>query len=181
MAKWCCLLAMEKTTGFDLWRPSSGFNNFLAKRVLYNMPEPRGNVATSSWLYVLLLSLIWWNIYWINEFVCSWVWIFPTYTYPTGKIHTQLPVWRLKKKKSLCLKPPSLEYIRIRPRPRCKRSKFQNILCPEFSRKVWMTNPKLNYQRPAENIVCCSCLCKKKGLKKFRKTVHFVSRRRWIK
>ena len=62
------------------------------------MPEPRGNVATSSWLYVLLLSLIWWNIYWINEFVCSWVWIFPTYTYPTGKIHTQLPVWRLKKK-----------------------------------------------------------------------------------
>jgi len=83
---------MEKTTGFDLWRPSSGFNNFLAKRVLYNMPEPRGNVATSSWLYVLLLSLIWWNIYWINEFVCSWVWIFPTYTYPTGKIHTQLPV-----------------------------------------------------------------------------------------
>jgi len=39
-----CLLAMEKTTCFGLLRPSSGFDNFLAKTVLYNMPKPRGDV-----------------------------------------------------------------------------------------------------------------------------------------
>ena len=44
-----------KTTCFGLQRPSSGFDNFLAKRVLYNMPKPRGDVEISSF-YVLLLS-----------------------------------------------------------------------------------------------------------------------------
>ena len=41
------LLAMEKTTCFGLQRPSSGFDNFLAKRVIYNMPKPRGDVEIS--------------------------------------------------------------------------------------------------------------------------------------
>ena len=38
MAKLWCLLATEKTTCFDLQRPLSGFDKFLAKRVLY-IPE----------------------------------------------------------------------------------------------------------------------------------------------
>jgi len=33
-----------------------GFDNFLAKRILYNMPKPRGDVEISSTFYVLLLS-----------------------------------------------------------------------------------------------------------------------------
>ena len=45
-----------KTTRFDLWRPSSSFDNFLSKRVLYNMPKTRGDVEISSSFYVLLLS-----------------------------------------------------------------------------------------------------------------------------
>ena len=44
-----------KTTCFGLQRPSSGFYNFLVKRVLYNVPKPRGDVEISS-LYVFLLS-----------------------------------------------------------------------------------------------------------------------------
>jgi len=32
------------------------FDTFLAKRVLYNMPKPRGDVEISSSFYVLLLS-----------------------------------------------------------------------------------------------------------------------------
>jgi len=35
---------MEKTALFGLWRPFSGFDNLLDKRVLYNMPKPRGDV-----------------------------------------------------------------------------------------------------------------------------------------
>jgi len=55
MDKWWCLLANgKKTTCFGLWRPSSGFENFLAKRVLYNMPKLRGDVEISSSFYVLL-------------------------------------------------------------------------------------------------------------------------------
>jgi len=37
-----------KTTCFSLQWPSSGFDNFLAKRVLYNMPKPRGDVEIIS-------------------------------------------------------------------------------------------------------------------------------------
>ena len=44
------------TTCFGLQWQSSGFDNFLAKRVLYNMPKPRGDVEISSSFYVLLLS-----------------------------------------------------------------------------------------------------------------------------
>jgi len=40
-------ISSEKTTCFGLWRPSSGFDNFLAERVLYNMPKPRGDVEIS--------------------------------------------------------------------------------------------------------------------------------------
>jgi len=58
-----------KITCFGLQRPSSDFDNFLAKRVLYNMPTPRGDVEISSSFYVLLLSQIWWDVYWVNEFV----------------------------------------------------------------------------------------------------------------
>jgi len=43
-----------KITCFGLLRPSSGFDNFLAKRVLYNMSKPRGDVEISSF-YLLLL------------------------------------------------------------------------------------------------------------------------------
>ena len=66
----------KKTTYFGLQRPSSGFDNFLVKRVLYNMPKPRGDVEISSF-YVLCYTKIWWDVYWVNEFVGSWVWIFP--------------------------------------------------------------------------------------------------------
>ena len=52
------------------------FDNFLAKRVLYNMSKPRGDDEISLSFYMLLFSLIWWDIYWVNEFVGSWVWIF---------------------------------------------------------------------------------------------------------
>jgi len=45
-----------KNLCFGLERPSSSFENFLAKRILYNMPKPRGNVEISSSFYVLLLS-----------------------------------------------------------------------------------------------------------------------------
>ena len=41
------------------------------------MPKPRGYVEISSSFYVLLLSKIWWDVCWVNEFVGSWVWIFP--------------------------------------------------------------------------------------------------------
>ena len=37
----------EETTCFDLQRPSSGFDNFLFKKVLYNMPKPCGDVEIS--------------------------------------------------------------------------------------------------------------------------------------
>ena len=47
MANLWYLLAME-TTCFGLWRPSSGFDNFLAIRVIYNMHKPRGDVEISS-------------------------------------------------------------------------------------------------------------------------------------
>ena len=66
-----------KTTCFGLYRPFSGFDNFLAKRVLYNMPKPRGDVEISSSFYVILLIYIWRDVYWINEFVGRWVWIIP--------------------------------------------------------------------------------------------------------
>jgi len=33
-----------------------GFDNFLGKRVLYNMPKLRGDVEISSSFYMLLLS-----------------------------------------------------------------------------------------------------------------------------
>jgi len=46
------------------------------------MPKPRGDVEISSSFDVLLLSYFWWDVYCVNEFVGSWVWI-----YPTGKIH----------------------------------------------------------------------------------------------
>ena len=42
------LIVNVKTTCFGLYLPSSGFDNFLAKRVLYNMPKPRGDVEISS-------------------------------------------------------------------------------------------------------------------------------------
>ena len=45
-----------KTTCFGLQRPSSSFDNFLAKIVLYIMPKPRGDVEISSSFYVVLLS-----------------------------------------------------------------------------------------------------------------------------
>jgi len=45
-----------KTTCFGLWRPSSDFDNFLAKRVLYNMAKPRGDVEISTF-YVISLKL----------------------------------------------------------------------------------------------------------------------------
>ena len=38
----------QKTTCFGLQKPSSGFENFLAKRVLYNMSKLRGDVEISS-------------------------------------------------------------------------------------------------------------------------------------
>jgi len=41
---------------FGLQRSSLGFDKFLPKRVLYNMPKPRGDVEISSSFYVLLLS-----------------------------------------------------------------------------------------------------------------------------
>jgi len=44
-----------KTTRFGLQWPSSGFDNFLGKRVVYNMPKPRGDVEISSSFYVRLL------------------------------------------------------------------------------------------------------------------------------
>jgi len=31
------------------------------------MPKPRGDVEISSLFYVLLLSRIWWDVYWVNE------------------------------------------------------------------------------------------------------------------
>jgi len=37
----------KKATCFGLWRPTSDFDNFLAKRVLYNMPKPRGDCEIS--------------------------------------------------------------------------------------------------------------------------------------
>ena len=40
------------------------------------MSKPRGDVEISS-IYVLLLSYMWWDVYWVNEFVVSWVWIIP--------------------------------------------------------------------------------------------------------
>ena len=46
----------KKTTCFGLQQPSSGFDNFLAKRVLYNIPNPRGDFEMSSSFYVFLLS-----------------------------------------------------------------------------------------------------------------------------
>jgi len=49
MDKLWCLLSMEKTTCFGLYRPSSGLDNFLAKRILYNMPKPRGDVEISAY------------------------------------------------------------------------------------------------------------------------------------
>ena len=55
----------------------SGFVSFLAKRVLYNMPKPRGDIKISPSFYVLLLSLLWWDVCCVNEFVANWVWIFP--------------------------------------------------------------------------------------------------------
>jgi len=66
-----------KTTCFGLQRSYSGFGNFLAKRVLYNTPKPRGDVEISSSFYVLLLSYVWMDVYCVNEFLGSWVWIFP--------------------------------------------------------------------------------------------------------
>jgi len=45
-----------KTTCFGLQRPYSGFDNFLAKRVIYNMSKPRDDVEISSSFYMLLLS-----------------------------------------------------------------------------------------------------------------------------
>ena len=47
-----------KTVCFGLWLPSSGFDNFLFKRVLYNMPKPSGDVEISSSFYVLLFAHI---------------------------------------------------------------------------------------------------------------------------
>ena len=41
------------------------------------MPKPRGDVEISSSFYVLFFKLNWWDVYWVNEFVCSWLWIFP--------------------------------------------------------------------------------------------------------
>ena len=40
------------------------------------MPKLRGDVKILSPFYVLLLSQIWWDVYWVSEFVGSWVWIF---------------------------------------------------------------------------------------------------------
>jgi len=40
-----------KTASFGLYRPFSGFDRFLAKRVLYNMAKPRGDVEISSSFY----------------------------------------------------------------------------------------------------------------------------------
>ena len=37
-----------KTTCFGLQRPSTGFDNFLAIRVIYNMYKPRGDVEIAS-------------------------------------------------------------------------------------------------------------------------------------
>ena len=48
MAKRWCLLATGKIICFGLERPSSGFDSFLAKRFLYNVPKPRGDVEISS-------------------------------------------------------------------------------------------------------------------------------------
>jgi len=41
-------ISNEKTTCFGLWRPSSGFDNFLVIRVIYNMHKPRDDVEISS-------------------------------------------------------------------------------------------------------------------------------------
>ena len=41
------------------------------------MPKLRGDVEISSSFYVLLLSYVWWDVYWVSEFVGSRVWIFP--------------------------------------------------------------------------------------------------------
>jgi hypothetical protein len=42
-----------------MFRPiaATGFDSFLAKRVLYNMPKPLGDVGISSSFCVLLLSM----------------------------------------------------------------------------------------------------------------------------
>ena len=39
-------------------RPSSGFDNFFVKRVLYNMPKPRDIVEISSSFYPATYKLI---------------------------------------------------------------------------------------------------------------------------
>jgi len=39
------------------------------------MPKPRSDVEIKSSFYLLLLSSIWWDVCWVNEFVGSWVWI----------------------------------------------------------------------------------------------------------
>jgi len=39
---------LKKTPCFGLWRPSSGFDNFIAIRVTYNKHKPCGNVENSS-------------------------------------------------------------------------------------------------------------------------------------
>ena len=58
MAKWWCLLAMDKNYMFRPIAAIFRFDNFLAKRVLCNMSKPRGDVEISSSFYVLLLSYI---------------------------------------------------------------------------------------------------------------------------
>jgi len=45
-----------KTTYFGVYQSSLSFDNILAKRVLYDNPNRRGDVEISSSFYVLLLS-----------------------------------------------------------------------------------------------------------------------------
>jgi len=58
MAKWRCLLAIEKKK-LNISAYSGHLQvliTFLLKRFLYNMPKPYGDVEISSSFYVLLLS-----------------------------------------------------------------------------------------------------------------------------
>jgi len=46
-----------KTTCFGLWRPSSGFDNFLAIRVIYNMHKTRRDVEINTiYIYIYIYT-----------------------------------------------------------------------------------------------------------------------------
>jgi len=39
------------------------------------MPKPRGDVEITSSFSCAFVKLNWWDVFWVNEFVGSWVWI----------------------------------------------------------------------------------------------------------